>query len=188
MGEEIFYENSLLAPPVISPVSAYGEGKRVSELLGTITAKKHGFDFLITRLFAFIGPYLPVDTHYAAGNFIGNAVKGDNIIVKGDGTPIRSYMYSADLIIWLLKVLFHGTSCSPYNIGSEEGVSIKELARIVGDIAKVDVKIQGVYNNTPVEKYLPSTKKAMDELDLKLYTGLHESIEKTFRWNEMRMR
>ena len=166
--------------------SAYAEGKRIAELYCSTYFEKYNLPIKIARCFAFVGPCLPLDTHFAIGNFINNAINNEDIIIKGDGSTIRSYMYASDLMVWLWKILLKGEINQPYNVGSDEGVSIKQLAEKISSIsnAKVAVKILG----SPVQKehidiYCPSITKA-NTINAQIKIQLTESIEKTIKFYE----
>jgi dTDP-glucose 4,6-dehydratase len=182
-------EHSLLAPNPLNTRSAYGEGKRVSELMGAIYQKKHGLQVLIARCFGFVGPYFPLDTSYAVGNFIQNVLKNEEIQIGGDGTPLRSFMYMADLVEWLLTILQRGEPLKPYHVGSEEGVSVAELANVITKVAgELNLPTKGIrIAKTPEpgrlpECYVPKTDLAT-ELQLKCRHDLKESIRRTLLWN-----
>lgn len=166
--------------------AAYAEGKRIAELYCSTYFEKYNLPVKIARCFAFVGPYLPLDTHFAIGNFINNAIKNEDIIIKGDGSTIRSYMYASDLMVWLWNILLKGEVNQAYNVGSDEGVSIKQLAEKISSISgsKLAVKILG----SPVQKehidiYCPSITKA-NLLNVKIKIQLTESIEKTIKFYE----
>lgn len=173
------------APDPVDPNSAWGEGKRAAEFLCAYYSGKYGIETKIARCFAFVGPYLPLDIHYAIGNFIRDGLNGGPIRVNGDGTPYRSYLYAADLAIWLWTILFKGKSCLAYNVGSEEGVTIAELANMVAQSFKKPVEVRiakASAPNRPPERYVPSTKLAQTDLKIKQVVNLREAIERTISY------
>ena len=166
--------------------AAYGVAKRVSEYLCSCYSQVYGFEATLARLFAFIGPHLPLDDSYAAGNFLRDAMAGGPIEIAGDGTPFRSYLYAADLAIWLWTILFRGKSARPYNVGSPEPVSILELAKtIAGEVAPgagIHVAKKAAAGAAPA-RYVPSVQRAEKELGLKVWVGLEEAIRRTAEWH-----
>lgn len=179
-------EDYVGAPNCQDTNSAYGEGKRVGELLSAIYFKQFGIAVKIARCFAFVGPYLPLDTHFAIGNFINNGLKGNPIIIKGDGTPYRSYLYASDLIIWLLKIMIFGKSNVPYNVGSDEDLNIHELANTIADCfenkIKVEMKMKPNLSKN-VERYVPSVTRIKNEYQLNVKIKLINSIKKTLAFS-----
>jgi nucleoside-diphosphate-sugar epimerase len=173
------------SPDPLNPNSAYGEGKRAAELFCTLMANRHGFEAKIARCFAFVGPHLPLDAHFAIGNFIHDSLQDKPIHIRGDGTPYRSYLYAADLTIWLWKILFKGESSQSYNVGSDLELSISELGKLIIETAGVEQAVivhkQPVIGKTPA-RYVPSIEKARSELQLQPYIDLPTSIQKTINW------
>lgn len=181
-------ENYLGAPITSDASSMYGEGKRMAELLCAANYKLFHLPIKIARCYAFMGPFLELDSHFAAGNFIRNLLNGDDIIIEGDGTPYRSYMYSADLAVWLWTILFKGQNNSPYNVGSNSSISIAELANLISKQSKskkINVIIKTPLSDKPIPKYVPNVDKAIEDLNLKIYTDINTSIKKTIAFNRL---
>jgi len=171
-------------PDPLNPASAYAEGKRSAELLCALAASPR-MATTVARCFAFAGPYMQLDAHFAIGNFIGDRLHDRPIRVLGDGSPVRSYLYASDLMVWLWTILFRGQSCRAYNVGSEEALDIATLAREVAAALPpaVDVDIASTAApGTPVHRYVPSTARAREELGLRAEVPLREAIRRTHAW------
>jgi dTDP-glucose 4,6-dehydratase len=163
--------------------NVYAMSKRIAEHLCSLYQDKYGLECTIARCFSFVGPDLPSNSHFAIGNFIRDALVNSEIIVKGDGTPIRSYLYQDDLAEWLLTILMKGKSGEIYNVGSDEFVSIHKLAKIVRDIVSPEKNVKIVGNNTIDIKirnrYIPNILKAKNSLNLIVKTPLSLAIKIT---------
>ena len=173
------------APDAMQPGSAYGEGKRAAEMLCSLYASQFGFEAKISRCFAFVGPHLPLNAHFAIGNFIRDALQGGPIRVSGDGTAYRSYLYAADLAVWLWTILLKGSPVRPYNSGSDAALSIAELANLVKQLllpgGEVVIAQQAQPGQLPA-RYVPSTERALCELGLKTWVSLPDAIRRTAAW------
>jgi nucleoside-diphosphate-sugar epimerase len=121
------------------------------------------------------------------GNFIGDALEGRTIRVCGDGTPTRSYLYAADLAIWLWTILLRGEAARPYNVGSEHGVSISDLAHMVARVVadgRVDVDVaEERIPDAPPHRYVPDTSRATRELGLGTTVLLEDAVSRTAEWH-----
>jgi len=169
--------------------AAYGHGKRLSEFACSSYAPLFGFEAVIARLFAFVGAYLPLDANFAVGNFIGDALAGRPIRIAGDGTPRRSYLYGADLAVWLWTMLLAGRAGRVYNVGSPQDLSILELAEAVVEAtgARAGVEVAGTpVPGAPPLRYVPDTALAERELGLRAEISLHDGIRRTFDWHRGR--
>jgi nucleoside-diphosphate-sugar epimerase len=177
-------EDYLSGPDCREVGSAYGEGKRAAELMSILYAKDH-FDIKIARCFAFVGPHLPLDSHFAIGNFIRDAIERRPITVGGDGTPKRSYLYAADLAIWLWTIFLRKSSATTYNVGSEQAFSIAELAHAVAAAINPESKVivsHAPDHKSPMRQYIPSTSLAQTDLGLRETFTLADSVKRTAAW------
>lgn len=173
------------APLSTDTGSAYGQAKRISEYLCACYGQVYGFDAVIGRLFAFVGPLLPLDANFAVGNFIRDAMAGGPVRIAGDGTPYRSYLYAADLAIWLWTLLMRGESGTAYNVGSPHEVSIADLARRVVEVAapRAEIRIaQAAAPGVPAARYVPATDRAA-ALGLRPWISLEEGVRRTCEWH-----
>lgn len=174
------------APDPLNPASVYAEGKRAAELLCALYQKRDGLDCKIARCWAFCGPYLPLDQHFAIGNFIADVLGGRPIQIQGDGTARRSYLYAADLAVWLWTILFRAAALVPFNVGSAHDVSILELAQTVAATlnprAEIRVARQAVPGAVPL-RYVPCVDRARELLGLHPTVGLEECIRRTAAWH-----
>ena len=169
-----------------NPTTAYGRGKLAAERL----CVESGVPSLIARCFAFTGPYLNRRIHYAIGNFIQDCLDGKDIVIKGDGTPLRSYLYADDLVEWLFAILDRGEPGRPYNVGSPEGLSIRKLAETVRATLGTKNEIQILGNpcnpcnpwlKPAPSTYVPIVTRAETELGLRVTVPLSEAIRKSAR-------
>lgn len=156
------------------PTTAYGRGKLAAErfLLAS------GLDVKIARCFAFVGPYLPRTIHFAIGNFIQDCLDGKDIVIKGDGTPLRSYLYADDLVEWLFAILERGESGRPYNVGSDKGLSIKAVAEAVCSAlgSGREIVVKGRPSGEPPSVYVPNIFRAREALGLGVSVPLIDAI------------
>jgi nucleoside-diphosphate-sugar epimerase len=173
------------APDPLDRANVYGEGKRTAELICALYRNKHGLECKIARCWAFCGPHLPLDQHFAIGNFIGDVLAGRAIHIKGDGTPRRSYLYAADLAVWLWSILLRGPAMVPINVGSSADVSILELAQIVAKTLNPKTEVQVAKEavaGVPPLRYVPCVDRARELLDLRETVDLEEGIRRTANW------
>jgi nucleoside-diphosphate-sugar epimerase len=178
-------EDYLGAPRPEDASAGYGHGKRVAEYLCSVAAAETDLEVKIARCFAFVGPLLPLDANFAIGNFIRDALYRDHIEVQGDGTARRSYLYAADLAVWLWNILVRGESSRPYNVGSEADLSIADLARLVAAVVRPGTPVHVAESSVPGSlpaRYVPSTVRAATDLDVHPRVVLDDAVLRTARW------
>jgi len=178
-------ETYLGGPDTLLSGSAYGEGKRVSEWLAAQSAAE-GLEVKIARVFALVGPHLPLDKHFAIGNFLRAVMAGEEIVIRGDGTPHRSYLYAADMAAWLWAVLLRGRSGRAYNVGADKSLSIAALAQRVCSVLACESQVTVMQTHAAGESishYVPDISRALQELGLPEPLALDEAIARTASWH-----
>jgi dTDP-glucose 4,6-dehydratase len=163
------------------PAGSYEAAKLAAERLCLASP----VETVIARCFAFVGPRLPLDQHFAMGNFLAAALAGRPIEVMGDGSPRRSWMYMSDLAVWLWTLLAEGHPGGAYNVGSDEGHSLAEAAKLVAATLapQSPVTVLGApVAGAVVNNYVPSVERARTELGLQISVPLAEALRRTAAW------
>lgn len=174
-------EDFPMAPLGDSPRDQYARAKRAAEDM--CLAASAPLAPRVARCFAFLGPGIPLDAHYAAGNFIRDALTGGPIIVDGDGMTMRSYLYTSDAAAWLWTMLLSDTTGVAYNVGSPEGVTIAGLAHeIARNAGNTPVVIRGQSRGGSAQRYVPSVSRAATQLGLRPSVPLSEAVRRTLAW------
>lgn len=176
-------ETFLGIPDPLSTQNAYGVAKRAAEHLCALYGETHGLTVVVARCFAFVGPDLPLGAHFAIGNFVRDALDRQEIVVNGNGSPLRSYLYQDDLAHWLMTLLTRGQGGEAYNVGSDEAISIADLAYLVRDLLAPGkpVRLKGIADadTTARNRYIPNIDKARRNLALQVSTPLKKAIRLT---------
>jgi nucleoside-diphosphate-sugar epimerase len=169
--------------PFSELTSAYAKGKQLAESMCLQAAKEGSCTPVIARLFAFSGHYLPRDTHFAIGNFVQNVIDRKPIHINSDGQARRSYLYGADMAIWLWSALAKRSSPHPLHIGSEHSVSILELAQAVARVSTTElnfvpeIKVANPSaNSEKFHQYIPSNSATKSYLNVQEWTSLETGI------------
>ena len=169
----------------LDPANAYHQAKRATEAMVIASGQEAGRSAAIARLFAFHGPWLPTDRHFAIGNFLRDALDDRDIVIRGDGSPVRSYLYAADMAAWLLTILVQGERGRTYNVGSDQAVTIAELAHLVAEAVPDSPRVR-VLGETASggggQRYVPDVTRARDELGLQETVSLKDGLARTVGW------
>lgn len=165
----------------LSPDEGYILAKQQMEGIAATAAKKVGFELKIARCFAFIGLHLP--PHLAVSQFVDDALNERDIVVNGNGRAIRSYLYAADLAVWLLRLLLQGKSFYPYPVGSDRAMEIKEHAELVMASLCPDKSVKVLNPTTgddgPRQSYVPDIRQTCQDLDVDVWTDEESAIRQT---------
>jgi len=162
-------------------VSVLGEAKRTAEILSIIFSINSNCKVNIARCFSFIGPFMPLNIHYAAGNFLRDAITKKLITINGNPKTVRSYLYFSDLVIILWKIILSNKNRQIYNIGSDKPVNLLNLAKIIKKIMpKINLKVKKKCKKN-ISYYVPSINKIKKEFKFTPKNNLYISLFKTYK-------
>ena len=163
--------------------STYGLGKKAAEHLISLHAESYEFDYVVARCFAFIGQDLPLNARYAIGNIIRDALNERDITLSGDGSPQRSYLHQDDLACCLTSMLLNSTKYKIYNVGSDIGITIEELATKIRDkfapSKKIILNCERELN--PNNRYIPNIDRLKAEFLQNGFMQLDASLDEIVR-------
>jgi dTDP-glucose 4,6-dehydratase len=154
----------------------YAEAKRMSEeRIAALGAS--GANTAVARCFAFLGFYLPRDQHFAIGNFFADGLAGRPVRVHARKAVYRSYMHTDDLVRWLMTIAEAASpDCPIYNVGSDEALTVGEVAALVARRFAVPAEIPPI-TDAAIDRYVPSIAHAQAELGLRLSFNTETAID-----------
>lgn len=164
-----------------TPPNDYTLAKRTEEL---VLASALPGRVVTARCFAFMGPGFSADAGTAAAQFIAQAARGEPISIGSDGSAVRSYQYTSDMARWLISLLALGPGGNAFNVGSDAGVSIRDLATRIhrgAGITTDPIVASGSVTGRAGHIYVPSVVRASQELGLANHVALDEAIVRSLR-------
>ena len=181
-SSDSFTESDMHYLDILDSSNVYSMAKRTAEHLCSLYHDEYNLKISIVRCFCFSGINLPLDVHFAIGNFVLDAIKGNDIVIKGDGMSVRSYLDQDDLVEWMIAVLRNDSfNLTTYNIGSEERITIKDLAFLVQELSNKGLDVKILNQNKSAHKrstYVPNCKKIKEKFNLVEKVSLSNSIIK----------
>lgn len=165
---------------LLDPKNSLAFGKLYSEFYLNSVCENHNTELKVARCFSFISKYLPIHIHYAVGNFVRDALCKEAIVIKSDGKDIRSYQDLSDSVEWLAFMLIKEFDYKIINVGSDESISILNLAKKIKSLLNPKAKIivenkMMPDDNARRRNYVPNLKRA-HKLGLCQRINLEESI------------
>ena len=171
-------------PDADDPAQRFGAAKRRAELRGEASVAR-GVGFVSARVFALVGPRLPLDGQFAIGNFLGDAIAGRAVRVTGDGTPVRSWMHAADMAAWCWTLLVRGAAGTAYNVGTEGEHTLWDAAQRVAALPSPQVSAVREREPDPAarpSRYVPSTRRGREDLGLDAWIPFDDALRRTWDW------
>lgn len=171
--------------------AGYGWSKRMEEYMGQAYAEEFGMKVAIARTYNGYGPrddFFAEYNHVIPGLIKRIFAGEDPLIVWGTGTQTRSFLYVTDFARGLIEVCEKYAVADPLNIGSDEEISIGDLAHLLIELSGKDVKVE--FDTTkpdgPVRRSA-DTSKAYEKIGFRTEVSLREGLKKTIEWYRARI-
>ena len=166
----------------VGPRGVYDEAKRFQEAITMAYHNFHGLDTRIARIFNTYGPRMRLNDGRALPSFIGQALRGEDLTVFGNGSQTRSFCFVDDLVDGIYKLLM-GDYVLPVNIGNPDQISLKEFAEEIIELTGTKQKI--VYKPLPTDdprQRQPDISKAKEILGWEPKISRKEGLKITYEY------
>jgi dTDP-glucose 4,6-dehydratase len=168
----------------VGPRGVYDEAKRFQEAMTMAYHSFHGLETRIVRIFNTYGSRMRLNDGRALPAFIGQALRGEDITVFGDGSQTRSFCHVSDLVEGIVRLLFSNYS-EPVNLGNPEEISILDFAKEIRELVGKDVKI--IHKELPTDdpkQRQPDISKAKQILGWEPKVNRHDGLKETLKYFE----
>jgi len=165
----------------LGPRSCYDEGKRCAETLFFDYRRQHALDIKVARIFNTFGPRMKADDGRVVSDFIVRALRGEDIVIHGDGRQTRSFCYVDDMIRGLAGLMSSAPEVTgPINLGNPVETSILELAELVLRLTRSQSKLVLAprREDDPVRR-CPDITRARQVLSWSPTVALEDGIKET---------
>lgn len=166
----------------IGPRGVYDEAKRYQEAITMAYYRYHGLATRIARIFNTYGPKMRLEDGRVLPSFVGQALKGKDLTVYGNGTQTRSFCYVDDMVEGIYRLLF-SDHVEPVNIGNPKEITIKAFAEEI--IQMTSTSSQITYQELPIndpKQRKPDISKAQSLLGWEPQTDRSVGLEKTLKY------
>lgn len=164
--QESYKESDYGYVDLLNSRSCYSSAKRAAETLCAAYRKEYGVACVIVRPGHIYGPTITTTDSRASAQFTRKALAGDNIVMKSDGSQLRSYCYTLDCASAILTVLLNGKNGEAYNISNPDSiVSIREFAEEMANIASTKIIFE-IPSNEEKNSYNPMNNSSLNSQKL----------------------
>ncbi len=166
----------------VGPRGVYDEAKRFQEAITMAYHNFHGLETRIIRIFNTYGPRMRLNDGRVLPAFIGQALRGEDLTIFGDGSQTRSFCYVDDLVEGIVRLL-KSDYAYPVNIGNPSEISIKDFAEEIIKLTGTEQKV--IYKDLPVDdpkQRRPDITKAQDLLDWNPTVDRSEGLKRTYAY------